>query len=161
MKKKKFNPRWLSKEFFKELFFMSNPVEKLKFTGENLLAALFSEKESYAVYILNRRNISRLDVVDYISHGKTTSVETEEIAEEPQKTTESYPDFLTNLNALALEGKIDPLIGREDTTTERLFQILGRRRKNNPVLVGESGVGKTAIAEGLAKAISENRCPDI
>ena len=133
---------------------------KTEVHGENLLAALFSEKESYAVYILNRRNISRLDVVDYISHGKTTSVETEEIAEEPQKTTESYPDFLTNLNALALEGKIDPLIGREDTT-ERLFQILGRRRKNNPVLVGESGVGKTAIAEGLAKAISENRCPKI
>ena len=145
---------------FQRAIFHVQSSGKTEVHGENLLAALFSEKESYAVYILNRRNISRLDVVDYISHGKTTSVETEEIAEEPQKTTESYPDFLTNLNALALEGKIDPLIGREDTT-ERLFQILGRRRKNNPVLVGESGVGKTAIAEGLAKAISENRCPKI
>ena len=158
--KKEIQPTLAFQRVLQRAIFHVQSSGKTEVHGENLLAALFSEKESYAVYILNRRNISRLDVVDYISHGKTTSVETEEIAEEPQKTTESYPDFLTNLNALALEGKIDPLIGREDTT-ERLFQILGRRRKNNPVLVGESGVGKTAIAEGLAKAISENRCPKI
>ena len=157
--KKEIQPTLAFQRVLQRAIFHVQSSGKTEVHGENLLAALFSEKESYAV-ILNRRNISRLDVVDYISHGKTTSVETEEIAEEPQKTTESYPDFLTNLNALALEGKIDPLIGREDTT-ERLFQILGRRRKNNPVLVGESGVGKTAIAEGLAKAISENRCPKI
>ena len=158
--KKEIQPTLAFQRVLQRAIFHVQSSGKTEVHGENLLAALFSEKESYAVYILNRRNISRLDVVDYISHGKTTSVETEEIAEEPQKTTESYPDFLTNLNAMALEGKIDPLIGREDTT-ERLFQILGRRRKNNPVLVGESGVGKTAIAEGLAKAISENRCPKI
>ena len=158
--KKEIQPTLAFQRVLQRAIFHVQSSGKTEVHGENLLAALFSEKESYAVYILNRRNISRLDVVDYISHGKTTSVETEENAEEPQKTTESYPDFLTNLNALALEGKIDPLIGREDTT-ERLFQILGRRRKNNPVLVGESGVGKTAIAEGLAKAISENRCPKI
>ncbi len=158
--KKEIQPTLAFQRVLQRAIFHVQSSGKTEVHGENLLAALFSEKESYAVYILNRRNISRLDVVDYISHGKTTSVETEEIAEEPQKTTESYPDFLTNLNALALEGKIDPLIGREDTT-ERLFQILGRRRKNNPVLVGESGVGKTAIAEGLAKAISENKCPKI
>ena len=158
--KKEIQPTLAFQRVLQRAIFHVQSSGKTEVHGENLLAALFSEKESYAVYILNRRNISRLDVVDYISHGKTTSVETEEITEEPQKTTESYPDFLTNLNALALEGKIDPLIGREDTT-ERLFQILGRRRKNNPVLVGESGVGKTAIAEGLAKAISENRCPKI
>ena len=160
MKKKEIQPTLAFQRVLQRAIFHVQSSGKTEVHGENLLAALFSEKESYAVYILNRRNISRLDVVEYISHGKSTSVETEEIAEEPQKTTESYPDFLTNLNALAIEGKIDPLIGREDTT-ERLFQILGRRRKNNPVLVGESGVGKTAIAEGLAKAISENRCPQI
>ena len=158
--KKEIQPTLAFQRVLQRAIFHVQSSGKTEVHGENLLAALFSEKESYAVYILNRRNISRLDVVEYISHGKSTSVETEEIAEEPQKTTESYPDFLTNLNALAIEGKIDPLIGREDTT-ERLFQILGRRRKNNPVLVGESGVGKTAIAEGLAKAISENRCPQI
>ena len=133
---------------------------KTEVHGENLLAAIFSEKESYAVYILNRRNISRLDVVEYISHGRDTAVETEENTEETKEVTESHPDFLTNLNQQAKEGRIDPLIGREDTT-ERLFQVLGRRRKNNPVLVGESGVGKTAIAEGLAKAIQEEKCPEI
>jgi len=158
--KKEIQPTLAFQRVLQRAIFHVQSSGKTEVHGENLLAALFSEKESYAVYILNRRNISRLDVVDYISHGKTASVETEEVAEEPQKTSESYPDFLTNLNSLALDGKIDPLIGREDTT-ERLFQILGRRRKNNPILVGESGVGKTAIAEGLAKAISEKRCPKI
>ena len=158
--KKEIQPTLAFQRVLQRAIFHVQSSGKTEVHGENLLAALFSEKESYAVYILNRRNISRLDVVDYISHGKTASVETEEVTEEPQKTSESYPDFLTNLNSLALDGKIDPLIGREDTT-ERLFQILGRRRKNNPILVGESGVGKTAIAEGLAKAISEKRCPKI
>ncbi|MBK86724.1 MAG: ATP-dependent Clp protease ATP-binding subunit ClpA [Flavobacteriaceae bacterium] len=158
--KKEIQPTLAFQRVLQRAIFHVQSSGKTEVHGDNLLAALFSEKESYAVYILNRRNISRLDVVDYISHGKTASVETEEVAEEPQKTSESYPDFLTNLNSLALDGKIDPLIGREDTT-ERLFQILGRRRKNNPILVGESGVGKTAIAEGLAKAISEKRCPKI
>ena len=133
---------------------------KTEVHGENLLAALFSEKESYAVYMLSRRNISRLDIVEYISHGKNTSVETADPAEKTTSQPETLPDFLTNLNKEAEKGNIDPLIGRDDTL-ERLFQILGRRRKNNPVLVGESGVGKTAIAEGLAKAIAEGRAPKI
>ena len=133
---------------------------KTEVNGENLLAALFSEKESYAVYMLSRRNISRLDVVEYISHGKNIAVETEESIEETPKENESHPEFLTNLNNLAKDGDIDPLIGRTDTL-DRLFQVLGRRRKNNPILVGESGVGKTAIAEGLAKAIAEGKAPEI
>ena len=110
--------------------------------------------------MLSRRNISRLDVVEYISHGKNIAVETEESIEETPKENESHPEFLTNLNNLAKDGDIDPLIGRTDTL-DRLFQVLGRRRKNNPILVGESGVGKTAIAEGLAKAIAEGKAPEI
>ena len=133
---------------------------KTEVNGENLLAALFSEKESYAVYMLSRRNISRLDVVEYISHGKNTAVETEENVEESPKESETHPEFLTNLNNLAKDGEIDPLIGRTDTLS-RLFQVLGRRRKNNPILVGESGVGKTAIAEGLAKSIADGKAPEI
>ena len=133
---------------------------KTEVNGENLLAALFSEKESYAVYMLSRRNISRLDVVEYISHGKNTAVETEENVDEAPKESETHPEFLTNLNNLAKDGEIDPLIGRTDTLS-RLFQVLGRRRKNNPILVGESGVGKTAIAEGLAKSIADGKAPEI
>ena len=133
---------------------------KTEVNGENLLAALFSEKESYAVYMLSRRNISRLDVVEYISHGKNIAVETEDNVEESPKESETHPEFLTNLNNLAKDGEIDPLIGRTDTLS-RLFQVLGRRRKNNPILVGESGVGKTAVAEGLAKSIADGKAPEI
>ncbi|RCL44197.1 MAG: AAA family ATPase [SAR86 cluster bacterium] len=158
--KKEIQPTLAFQRVLQRAIFHVQSSGKTEVHGENLLAALFSEKESYAVYMLSRRNISRLDIVEYISHGKNTSVETANPEEKTTSQPESLPDFLTNLNKEAEKGNIDPLIGRDDTL-ERLFQILGRRRKNNPVLVGESGVGKTAIAEGLAKAIAEGRAPKI
>ena len=158
--KKEIQPTLAFQRVLQRAIFHVQSSGKNEVLGENLLAALFSEKESYAVYMLNRRNISRLDVVDYISHGKNTAVQTEEVTEEAPKESENQPDFLTNLNNRALDGDIDPLIGREDTL-ERLFQVLGRRRKNNPILVGESGVGKTAVAEGLAKCIAEGKGPEL
>ena len=158
--KKEIQPTLAFQRVLQRAIFHVQSSGKNEVLGENLLAALFSEKESYAVYMLNRRNITRLDVVDYISHGKNTAVQTEEVAEETPKESENQPDFLTNLNNRALDGDIDPLIGREDTL-ERLFQVLGRRRKNNPILVGESGVGKTAVAEGLAKCIAEGKGPEL
>ena len=160
VEKKEIQPILAFQRVLQRAIFHVQSSGKTEVNGENLLAALFSEKESYAVYMLSRRNISRLDVVEYISHGKNTAVETEESVEEAPKEKETHPEFLTNLNNLAKDGEIDPLIGRIDTLG-RLFQILGRRRKNNPVLVGESGVGKTAIAEGLAKAISDGKAPEI
>lgn len=158
--KKEIQPTLAFQRVLQRAIFHVQSSGKNEVLGENLLAALFSEKESYAVYMLNRRNISRLDVVDYISHGKNAAVQTEEVTEEVPKESENQPDFLTNLNNRALDGDIDPLIGREDTL-ERLFQVLGRRRKNNPILVGESGVGKTAVAEGLAKCIAEGKGPEL
>ena len=160
VEKKEIQPTLAFQRVLQRAIFHVQSSGKSEVNGENLLAALFSEKESYAVYMLSRRNISRLDVVEYISHGKNTAVETEESVEEAPKEKESQPEFLTNLNNLAKDGEIDPLIGRTDTLA-RLFQVLGRRRKNNPILVGESGVGKTAIAEGLAKAISDGKAPEI
>tara|TARA_X000000950_G_scaffold280142_1_gene374135 strand:- start:272 stop:2494 length:2223 start_codon:yes stop_codon:yes gene_type:complete len=160
VEKKEIQPTLAFQRVLQRAIFHVQSSGKTEVNGENLLAALFSEKESYAVYMLSRRNISRLDVVEYISHGKNTAVETEESVEEAPKEKETHPEFLTNLNNLAKDGEIDPLIGRIDTLG-RLFQILGRRRKNNPILVGESGVGKTAIAEGLAKAISDGKAPEI
>ena len=160
VEKKEIQPTLAFQRVLQRAIFHVQSSGKSEVNGENLLAALFSEKESYAVYMLSRRNISRLDVVEYISHGKNTAVETEESVEEAPKEKESHPEFLTNLNNLAKDGEIDPLIGRTDTLA-RLFQVLGRRRKNNPILVGESGVGKTAIAEGLAKAISDGKAPEI
>ena len=136
-------------------------------SGANILVALFSEKDSHAVFFLNQRAVTRLDVVNYIAHGinKTTQpgiqkpvVEAETEQETGQKG--ALSDYALDLNAQALAGKIDPLIGRE-IELERVIQTLCRRRKNNPLLVGEAGVGKTAIAEGLARRIMENDVPEI
>ena len=141
-------------------------------TGANVLVAIFSEQESQAVYLLHTQDISRLDIVNYISHGiakvdgyesldqKKADAEQEEIIDEKEPKEQSPLElYATNLNQRAEEGKIDPLVGR-DKEVERSIQILSRRRKNNPLLVGEAGVGKTAIAEGLAKRIVENDVPE-
>ena len=139
-------------------------------TGANVLVAIFGEKDSHAVYFLNQQEITRLDVVNYISHGIA------KIGHEPQQQPggggereaeeggepKGNPliEFATNLNDLARQGKIDPLIGRTEEV-ERTIQVLCRRRKNNPLYVGEAGVGKTALAEGLAKRIVENDVPAV
>ena len=137
---------------------------KKEVTGANVLVAIFGEKDSHAVYFLQQQGVTRLDVVNFISHGitKTPQSAPAPSAEEPaeQEATEAQAadspldSFTQNLNAQALAGKIDPLIGR-DQELERVIQTLCRRRKNNPLLVGEAGVGKTAIAEGLARRIVE------
>ncbi|MDE2235207.1 MAG: ATP-dependent Clp protease ATP-binding subunit ClpA [Gammaproteobacteria bacterium] len=140
-------------------------------TALNVLVAIFGEKESHAVYLLNRQGIARLDIVNYISHGITkvhedegregTADQGEEDTEAPAKSGKSALELYTaNLNILAREGRIDPLIGREHEI-ERTIQILCRRRKNNPLFVGEAGVGKTALAEGLAMLIVEDRVPEV
>ena len=130
----------------------------------NLLVAIFSEKESHSVYLLSKQGIGRLDIVSYISHGKTsTSDEGIESPDEEGQASEEAPttelEFLINLNELASNSKIDKLIGRSEEI-ERIVQILARRTKNNPLLVGESGVGKTAIAEGLAHLLNEKEVPE-
>ncbi|MDC1332137.1 ATP-dependent Clp protease ATP-binding subunit ClpA [Gammaproteobacteria bacterium] len=130
----------------------------------NLLVAIFSEKESHSVYLLSKQGIGRLDIVSYISHGKTsTSDEGIESPDEEGQAPEEAPttelEFLINLNELASNSKIDKLIGRSEEI-ERIVQILARRTKNNPLLVGESGVGKTAIAEGLAHLLNEKEVPE-
>jgi len=132
--------------------------------GSNVLVAIFSEKESQSVFLLEQLGLTRLDVVSYLSHGRSESDNlefTEEDGEsnEPESNS-ALEQFASNLNQEALEGRIDPLIGR-NAEIERVVQILARRSKNNPLLVGESGVGKTAIAEGLAKLITENKVPDL
>lgn len=133
----------------------------------NLLVAMFSEKESHATYFLERQGVNRIDIVEKIAHTSDKSVNRNEEVQVDQggdsfKREEKYEkalsEFTTNLNDMARKGKIDPIIGREDEI-QRIIQILCRRRKNNPILVGDAGVGKTAIAEGLAKAIVENRVP--
>jgi ATP-dependent Clp protease ATP-binding subunit ClpA len=138
-------------------------------TGANVLVAIFSEQESQAAYLLKKHDISRLDIVNYISHGITKASSSNEdsssdsfSAESTEEVVsdESLDNFATNLNVLAAQGNIDPLIGR-DNELERTIQVLCRRRKNNPLLVGEAGVGKTAIAEGLAWRIVEGTVPDI
>ena len=141
---------------------------KDKVNGANLLVAIFSEKESHSVYLLEQEGITRLDVVTYLSHGDSHTLEdhsenefTEEEPEgKPKKDSSALEQFCTNLNQEAIDGNIDPLIGR-NREIERISQILARRNKNNPLLVGDSGVGKTAIAEGLAKLITEGRVPDL
>jgi len=142
---------------------------KKEVTGANVLVAIFGEKDSHAVYYLHQQGITRLDVVNYISHGITKNPQPKEPAKEEQPEAEqegqagqqsALEQFTQNLNAAAREGKIDPLIGREHEV-ERVIQVLCRRRKNNPLLVGEAGVGKTAIAEGLAWRITQNDVPEV
>jgi ATP-dependent Clp protease ATP-binding subunit ClpA len=143
---------------------------KKEVTGANVLVAIFGEKDSHAVYYLHQQGITRLDVVNFISHGITKTPQPKEQAkEEPQEQTEenaaaqqqgALEQFTTNLNVSAKEGRIDPLIGRE-SEVERVIQVLCRRRKNNPLLVGEAGVGKTAIAEGLAWRITQGDVPEV
>ncbi len=142
---------------------------KKEVTGANVLVAIFGEKDSHAVYFLQQQGIARLDVVNYISHGITKTPQAhqgskaeQEAEQEGQAESSNSPldNYTQNLNALALAGKIDPLIGR-DKELERVVQTLCRRRKNNPLLVGEAGVGKTAIAEGLARRIVEGNVPDL
>ena len=135
-------------------------------TGANVLVAIFSEQESQAVYLLNKHEVTRLDVVNFISHGISRTEDEGSTAQEKiaAATDEQEQGFLArfcvNLNTRAEAGKIDPLIGRDDEL-ERCIQVLCRRRKNNPLLVGEAGVGKTAIAEGLAWKIVEKQVPEV
>jgi len=142
---------------------------KKEVNGANVLVAIFGEKDSHAVYFLQRQGITRLDVVNFISHGvaKTPTPgnakhegEHHEAEAEATQTGGALESFTQNLNEQALMGKIDPLIGR-DKEVDRVIQTLCRRRKNNPLLVGEAGVGKTAIAEGLARRIVESRVPEV
>src|SRR5438067_624812 len=141
---------------------------KKEVTGANVLVAIYGEMDSHAVYFLHQQGVSRLDVVNYIAHaiskapqapGSREENEAESEAPEAQ-TGGALESFTQNLNQLAIDGKIDPLIGRE-AELERVVQILCRRRKNNPLLVGEAGVGKTAIAEGLAKRVIDAQVPEI
>ncbi|EKT57832.1 ATP-dependent Clp protease ATP-binding subunit ClpA [Providencia rettgeri] len=138
-------------------------------SGANVLVAIFSEQESQAAYLLRKHDVSRLDVVNYISHGTIKGEESSSeqdipsssMQNEEQPVPEDHMDnFTTNLNQQAKKGNIDPLVGRQ-AELERTIQVLCRRRKNNPLLVGESGVGKTAIAEGLAWRIEQDDVPDV
>ncbi len=142
---------------------------KKEVTGANVLVAIFGEKDSHAVYYLHQQGITRLDVVNFISHGITKAPQPREASREEPTEAEAetgspqqgaLDQYTHNLNAAAREGRIDPLIGRENEV-ERVIQVLCRRRKNNPLLVGEAGVGKTAIAEGLAWRITEGDVPEV
>ena len=148
---------------------------KKEVTGANVLVAIFGEKDSHAVYYLHQQGVTRLDVVNFIAHGIRKNDPPEAGKAEGEASGEEAPQaasgersekqspleqFTVNLNQMAKEGKIDPLIGRE-FEVERTIQILCRRRKNNPLLVGEAGVGKTAIAEGLAWRITEGAVPEV
>src|ERR1700744_4632295 len=141
-------------------------------TGANVLVALFTERESHAVYFLQEQNMNRLDAVSYISHGiakrpgmsqpkQARGADDEEEGDKPAKQgTEALEAYCVTLNEKAKSGKVDPLIGRS-AEVERTIQILCRRQKNNPLFVGDPGVGKTAIAEGLARKILRNEVPEV
>ena len=145
---------------------------KKEVMGSNVLVAIFGEKDSHAVYYLHQQGVTRLDVVNFIAHGikkndppeptksSESASEGEEAATEKNEKSSPLEQYTQNLNQMAKDGKIDPLIGRQ-YEVERVIQILCRRRKNNPLLVGEAGVGKTAIAEGLAWRISQNDVPEV
>jgi ATP-dependent Clp protease ATP-binding subunit ClpA len=138
---------------------------KKEVQGSNIIVAIFSEKESHSVFLLEQQGLSRLDAVSYLSHGRQDEEfsDDEEFAGTSENSTEessALSKYTVNLNQQSKEGLIDPLIGRSEEV-ERVIQILARRSKNNPLLVGESGVGKTAIAEGLAKLINDKKVPDL
>ena len=151
--------------------FQVNSANNSEVVGANVVVAIFSEQESQAVYFLRLQNVARIDVVNYISHGiskyadqsehrsDTSEESTARESDGPQEEESLLNQFATNLNEQAEQGRTDPLIGRS-AEVERVSQILIRRRKNNPLLVGESGVGKTAIAEGLARLIVEGKVPE-
>ena len=141
---------------------------KAEVTGANVLVAIYSEQDSQSVYLLKQQDIGRLDVVNFLSHGMSRSGE--EGADDFEQTTgtesanengkTALDTYATNLNEQAKQGKIDPLVGRKDEI-ERAIQVLCRRRKNNPLFVGEAGVGKTALAEGLARMIVDGSVPEV
>jgi ATP-dependent Clp protease ATP-binding subunit ClpA len=138
---------------------------KKEVKGSNIIVAIFSEKESHSVFLLEQQGLSRLDAVSYLSHGRQDEEfsDDEEFAGTSENSTEessALSKYTVNLNQQSKEGLIDPLIGRSEEV-ERVIQILARRSKNNPLLVGESGVGKTAIAEGLARLINDKKVPDL
>ncbi len=144
---------------------------KREVTGANVLVAIFSEQESQAVFLLKQQSVARIDVVNYIAHGIPKVPGHGDHSEGEQDMQDdgggessvfrqSLDAYASNLNELARQGRIDPLVGRE-SEVERVAQILARRRKNNPLLVGEAGVGKTAIAEGRPSRIVDNQVPDL